>query len=121
MIAIEPRDGSSARSVGPFAGDDPGLDRSLFWWAYARNKRGITCNLDHPDGQALVRQLASGADFILESADPGVMTARGLGYDDLSADHKNLIYSSILRLRADRPEGHLRSDRPHPDGRRRGR
>ena len=95
VICIEPPDGSSARSVGPFAGDEPGPDRSLFWWAYARNKRGITCNLDHPDGQALVRQLAAGADFFLESDDPGAMSARELGYHDLSADHSDLIYTSI--------------------------
>jgi len=95
VIAIEPPGGSSARSVGPFAGDDPGPDRSLFWWAYARNKRGVTCNLDHPDGQALVRQLAAGADFVLESDEPGAMAARGLGYDDLSADRDGLIYTSI--------------------------
>ena len=95
VIAIEQPEGSTARSVGPFAGDDPGLDRSLFWWAYARNKRGVTCSLDHPDGQALIRQLAAGADFILESDDPGAMAARGLGYDDLSATHEDLIYTSI--------------------------
>ena len=95
VICVEPPDGSAARAVGPFAGDDPGPDRSLFWWAYARNKRGITCNLDHSDGQALLSQLAASADFILESDDPGVMSARGLGYDDLSAEHSDLIYTSI--------------------------
>ena len=95
VICVEPPSGSSARSVGPFAGDDPGPDRSLFWWAYARNKRGITCNLDHSQGQALLRQLATSADFILESDEPAAMTARGLGYDDLSADHSDLIYTSI--------------------------
>ena len=76
VIAIEPPEGSTARAVGPFAGDDPGPNRSLFWWAYARNKRGITCNLDHPDG-------------------PGAMAARGLSYDDLAAGHDALIYTSI--------------------------
>ena len=95
VICVEPPGGSSARSVGPFAGDDPGPDRSLFWWAYARNKRGITCNLDHSEGQALLRQLAASADFILESDEPGAMTARELGYDHLSADHSDLIYTSI--------------------------
>ncbi len=95
VIAVEPPNGSSARSVGPFAGDDPKPDRSLYWWAYARNKRGITCNLDHSDGQALIRQLAATADFVIESADPGAMAARGLGYDDLAADHDDLIYTSI--------------------------
>ena len=95
VIAVEPPGGSSARSVGPFAGDVPDSDRSLFWWAYARNKRGITCNLDHSDGQSLIRQLAATADFIIESDDPGAMAARGLGYADLSDEHDALIYTSI--------------------------
>ena len=95
VICVEPPGGSSARSVGPFAGDDPGPDRSLFWWAYARNKRGITCNLDHPDGQALIRQLAASSDFVIESDEPGAMDRRGLGYADLSAEHDELIYTSI--------------------------
>ena len=95
VIAIEPPGGSSARSVGPFAGDEPGQDRSLYWWAYARNKRGITCNLDHPDGQALIRRLCASSDFVLESDDPGAMARRGLGYADLSGEHEELIYTSI--------------------------
>ena len=95
VIAVEPPDGSSARTVGPFAGDEPGSDRSLFWWAYARNKRGITCNLDHSEGQALIRRLAASADFVIESSNPGDMAARGLGVDDLSAEREDLIYTSI--------------------------
>ena len=95
VIAIEPLGGSSARGVGPFAGDDPDSERSLYWWAYARNKRGITCNLDHSEGQALIRQLATSADFVIESDEPGAMVRRGLGYDDLSGDHSELIYTSI--------------------------
>ncbi len=95
VICVESPDGSPARAVGPFAGDIPDPDRSLYWWAYARNKRGITCNLDHSDGQQLIRQLAETADFVLESDEPGRMAARGLGYDDLAAINGDLIYTSI--------------------------
>ena len=95
VVAVEPPGGSSARVVGPFAGDDPDPERSMFWWAYARNKRGITCNLDHSEGQALIRRLAASADFVLESDDPGKMVSRGLGYDDLSEGREELIYTSI--------------------------
>ncbi len=95
VIAVEPPGGSSARGVGPFAGGDADPNRSLFWWSYARNKRGISCNLDHSDGQALLRQLAATADFVIESDDVGVMARRGLGYDDLSAGRDDLIYTSI--------------------------
>ncbi len=37
VIKIEPPGGSPARHLGPFYGDDPHPDRSLFWWAYNRN------------------------------------------------------------------------------------
>ena len=95
VIQVEPPSGSSARQVGPFAGDNPDPNRSLYWWSYARNKRGISCDLDHPDGQALIRQLAASVDFVLESSDPGAMTRRGLGYDDLADGRDDLIYTSI--------------------------
>ena len=44
------------------------------------------------------------ADFILESADPGDMDARGLGYDDLAADHDSLIYTSITAFGQNGPK-----------------
>ena len=42
VIQIEPPGGSPARNIGPFHGDDPLPEKSLFWWAYAANKRSIT-------------------------------------------------------------------------------
>ena len=93
VIQIEPPDGSSGRRIAPFFAHDP--QRSIYWAAYTRGKRGITCNLDHPDGQDLLRRLAATADLIIESSDVGDMAARGLAYHDLADSHPNLIYTSI--------------------------
>jgi len=41
VIQVEPPEGSSARRVGPFSPDGA----SLYWEAYAANKRGVTCDL----------------------------------------------------------------------------
>ena len=57
VIQIEPPGGSPARRLGPFAGDVVDPERSLFWWAYARNKRGIT--LDLTRGRDLFERPAS--------------------------------------------------------------
>lgn len=103
-ILVEPPGGSPARSLAPFAGDQPHPDRSLYWWAYARNRRGITCNLDSPAGQELIRRLAVKADFLIESETPGVMAARGLAYDDLHAVNERLIYVSISAFGQDGPK-----------------
>ena len=109
VIAVEPPGGSTARSVGPFAGGDPNPDRSLYWWAYARNKRGVSCNAEHSEGQALIRRLAATADFVLESDNPGAMAARGLGYDDLAAGRDDLIYTSISAFGQDGPKASYQS------------
>ena len=104
VVGVEPPQGSTARTVPPFAGDEEGPERSLYWWAYARNRRGITCNLDHPDGAALIRRLAEGADFLIESDKPGDMARRGLGYEQLREVNPNLIYTSISAFGQDGPK-----------------
>jgi len=67
VIQIEPPGGSPARNIGPFHGDDPQPEKSLFWWAYAANKRSITLDLEQKGGQALLEKLVAEADFLIES------------------------------------------------------
>jgi crotonobetainyl-CoA:carnitine CoA-transferase CaiB-like acyl-CoA transferase len=95
VIKVEPPAGSPARSLGPFLGDEPHPDRSLVWWAYNRNKRGITLDLERAEGQAILRRLAERADFLIESDAPGTLAGLGLGPADLAAVNPRLIYVSI--------------------------
>src|SRR5579871_4142823 len=80
VIAVEPPSGSSARRCAPFAAGVDGPDASLVWQGYARNKRGLTLDLDTPAGQQELRELARSADFLIESFAPGYMAERGLDY-----------------------------------------
>ncbi|HLZ70383.1 MAG TPA: CoA transferase, partial [Dehalococcoidia bacterium] len=95
VIAIEPPDGSPARRIGPFAGDSGAAEDSLFWRAYARNKRGITLDLAHAAGQQRLRELVRGADFLIESFAPGYLDGLGLGYTALAAINPRLVMVSI--------------------------
>jgi crotonobetainyl-CoA:carnitine CoA-transferase CaiB-like acyl-CoA transferase len=95
VIQVEPVGGSSARHIGPFVADDPEGERSLYWDAYACNKRGITCNLDCEAGQDLLRQLCLKADFLFESEMPGTMERRELSSTDLHQINPHLIYTTI--------------------------
>ena len=94
VVAIEPPEGSSARRLGPFAGDEPDPERSLYWWAYARNKRSITLDITTAKGRDRLLELAADADFLIESEVPGRMAELGLGYDDLAAANPALVYVS---------------------------
>jgi len=95
VIQIEPPGGSPARRLGPFADDVVHLDRSLYWWAYARSKRSLTLDLERPRGRELFHALVASAHFVVESDRPGAMAARGLGYDGLAALNPALVYVSI--------------------------
>jgi formyl-CoA transferase len=68
---------------------------SLWWYAQARNKKSIAVNLREPDGQAVVRRLAAGADIVIENFRPGTMEKWNLGYDALSRDNPGLIMVRI--------------------------
>ncbi|MDP6606883.1 MAG: CoA transferase, partial [Dehalococcoidia bacterium] len=71
VIAVEPPEGNSARRLGPFAGDEADPERSLHWWAYARNKRSVTLDITTARGRDRLLELAAGADFLIESDVPG--------------------------------------------------
>jgi crotonobetainyl-CoA:carnitine CoA-transferase CaiB-like acyl-CoA transferase len=95
VIKIEPPDGSPVRAMPPFFKDEPGPDRSIYWWSYNRNKRGITLNLEHDQGREILRRLAAKADFLIESSNPGELGRHGLAYSDLARVNPALVYVSI--------------------------
>ncbi len=70
-------------------------DTSLWWYSIGRNKKSVTVDLRHPDGQALVRGLAEHCDVLVENFRPGVMEEWQLGPDDLKAKNPDLVYTRI--------------------------
>ena len=103
VLQVEPPGGSPARQMGPFYEDNPAPGRSLHWWAYCANKRGITLNLEHPDGRALLERLAISADFVIESFDPTYLGSVGLGYSRLSDLNPGVVMVSITAFGQDGP------------------
>jgi len=95
VIAIEPPGGNSARKLGPFVDGEPGPERSLYWWSYARNKRSVTLDITTVEGRDELLRLAESAHFLIESERPGRMAELGLGYKELAAVNPALVYVSI--------------------------
>jgi len=65
--------------------------KSLWWPVVARNKKSITVNLRVKEGQQIIRELVTNADFLLENFRPGTMEKWNLGYEQLSAVNPRLI------------------------------
>ena len=103
VIKIEPPGGSVTRRRGPFAGGVEDVEGSLFWSACCLNKRSAVLDLDRADGAEALRELARGADVLVESFTPGYLKERGLGFDDLAARQPRAGLYVDHALRADRP------------------
>jgi crotonobetainyl-CoA:carnitine CoA-transferase CaiB-like acyl-CoA transferase len=93
VIKVElPGQGDFMRSMGPFIPVEDGPDYSLSWSVEGRGRRGITCDLRHPEGKELFKRLTSMADVVCENFRPGTMEKWSLGPGDLSDD---LVYVRI--------------------------
>ena len=68
---------------------------SVWWQVQSRNKRSLALDLRTPEGQGIVRQLATEADVLIENFRPGAMEGWGLAPDDLIAQNPKLI---VLRI-----------------------
>ena len=95
VIKIERPGGDESRNIGPFYKDIPDPEKSLYWFAYNNNKKGITLNIDTASGQAIFKQLAARADFIIESFEPGYLEKLGLDYTGLKVFNPGMIMTSI--------------------------
>lgn len=95
VIAVEPPCGSTARNIGPFYKNIPGPERSLYWFAYALNKRSITLDIDVKDGQVLLQRLVEKSDVVLESFPVGYMKKIRLDYPKLKKIKPDIIMTSI--------------------------
>ena len=96
VIKIErPGAGDFARAMGPFPDDSPHPEKSGLFLFLNTNKRGITLDLKSAEGVEAVKELAKGADILVESFKPGTMERLGLGYDTLSKINPNLLMTSV--------------------------
>ena len=95
VIKVEPPGGDPSRNIGPFYQDIPHPEKSLYWFAYNNNKRGITLNIETNDGRELLKRLIKKADIVIESFAPGHLDELGIGYSGLSQINKGVILTSI--------------------------
>jgi len=98
VIKIERPGGDPSRNIPPFYYDDPDPEKSLYWFAFNTSKRGITLNIELPEGQELFRKLVKTADFVLESFPPGKMHEFDLDYATLADINPRIIMTSITHF-----------------------
>jgi crotonobetainyl-CoA:carnitine CoA-transferase CaiB-like acyl-CoA transferase len=81
---------------------------SLPWLSEARNKKSLTLDLRIPEGAAILEQLVSQSDVLVENFQPGTLEQWGLGWDKLCVINPALV---MVRISAYGQTGPYR-DRP---------
>jgi crotonobetainyl-CoA:carnitine CoA-transferase CaiB-like acyl-CoA transferase len=95
VIKVERPCGGAIRREGPYAGDDPNIEKSALFLHLNANKRGITLDFMTERGAAIARDLASRSDIIIEDYAPGVLAEHDLDWATLSEGRDDLVMASI--------------------------
>jgi crotonobetainyl-CoA:carnitine CoA-transferase CaiB-like acyl-CoA transferase len=101
VIKVEkPGAGDDTRTWGPpfIQGGD-----AAYYLACNRNKRAITIDFTHPEGAALIRDMARESHILLENFRVGGLAKYGLDYASLRANNPALVYCSITGFGQDGP------------------
>lgn len=95
VIKIEPPGGEKTRGYGPFVDGVPHPNRSLHFWHYNFGKRGVTIDLDLPEGVEDFGRLLESADVLLDTRRRGYLGERGFGEERLKELNPRLIVARI--------------------------
>jgi formyl-CoA transferase len=91
VVKVElPGSGDPARGMAPSDGEE-----GLLWAALARNKRAITLDLRHPEGQQIFLRLLATTDVLVENFRPGTLDRWGLTADRLREANPDLVVARI--------------------------
>ena len=88
----------TARVVGPFHGEEPGVENSGLYGNVNAGKWGLTLDLRVPAAQEIFRRLAVWADIVCESFTAGVLARWQLDYSHLRELKPELIMLSSTLL-----------------------
>ncbi len=99
VIKVEPPEGDPTRRYGPPVADAPAdapeLDRSSYFLAANRNKRGIVLDLAGAPGRAALGRLIARSDVLVESYRPGGLARLGFPDAELARLNPRLVHLAI--------------------------
>lgn len=111
VIKVESPDGDGTRKWGPPWIERPGPDgimrrEAAYYHATNRGKRDVVADFTSASDLARVKQLAAGADVLLENFKTGTLAKFGLDYASLAEANPGLVYCSITGFGQDGPRAH---------------
>ena len=106
VIKVESPEGDGTRQWGPPWVEHEGERAAAYYHACNRGKRSVVA--DFKDGEDLdrVKQLAAGADVLVENFKTGTLAKFGLDYESLARANPGLVYCSVTGFGQTGPRAH---------------
>lgn len=92
------------RVLGPFADEQPGLDRSGFFNQFNQGKKSLRLDPNHPRGRPVLADLIASADLIVDNMRPGALARMGFPVDRLRELNPEIVAVSMTGFGATGPE-----------------
>ena len=96
VVKVEPPNvGDPARHMGPFAGHEPHLEKSIPFLYLNTNKRGITLDIGTAAGREVLSDLVGSVDVVVQGFPPSESEALGLDFKTLGESNPGVVVTSI--------------------------
>jgi len=92
------------RLLPPFAGFEPGPNRSGYFNQYNQGKKSVTLDLKRPEGIEVAKRLCAASDIVVENFAAGVMDRMGLGYEVVRELRPDVIMIALSGYGATGPD-----------------
>ena len=109
VIKIEPPGGDAGRSEPPFAKGHAHREGSLRFAYLNAGKKSITLDITKDRGRKIFLDLVAKSDIVLETCEPGYLTAHNLGWEQLLEQQRKLILVSLTGFGQDGPYAHYKA------------
>jgi crotonobetainyl-CoA:carnitine CoA-transferase CaiB-like acyl-CoA transferase len=106
VIKVEAPQGDDTRRWGPPFVEREGDISAAYFHSCNRGKKSVIADFRTEEGRARVRDLAQGADVLIENFKLGGLVKYGLDYESLSALNPGLVYCSITGFGQTGPYAH---------------
>ncbi len=103
VIKVESPAGDDTRGWGPPFIERDGERTAAYFHACNRGKRSVVADFATEEGRALVRELASEADVLIENFKVGGLKKYGLDHDSLKSVNPGIVYCSVTGFGQDGP------------------
>ena len=107
VIKIEPPGGDPVRNLAPFVTSANGVKLSTTFAHLNAGKASKVLDLEKESDRAAFRKLVETADVVLESFQPGELSAKGLDYKKLEQINHGIVMASITGLGQTGPKKNL--------------